>query len=69
MYVRFEIFTAATMKNAVFWDVAPCTSYVNRRSSEMSVYTRSIRHHIQEDDILQVECISAVLNSCVPSIL
>jgi hypothetical protein len=29
--VRFEVFTAVTMKNAVFWDVAPCTSCVNRR--------------------------------------
>jgi hypothetical protein len=23
-YVRFEVFTAVTMKNAVFWDVTPC---------------------------------------------
>jgi hypothetical protein len=23
-YVRFEVFTAVTMKNAVFWGVAPC---------------------------------------------
>jgi hypothetical protein len=30
-YVRFEIFTAVTMKNSVFWDVAPCSSCVNRR--------------------------------------
>jgi hypothetical protein len=22
--VRFEVFTAVTMKKAVFWDVAPC---------------------------------------------
>jgi hypothetical protein len=27
--VRFEVFTAVTMKNAVFWDVAPCRSCVN----------------------------------------
>jgi hypothetical protein len=26
LFVRFEIFTAVTMKNAVFWDVAPCIS-------------------------------------------
>jgi hypothetical protein len=26
---RFEIFTAVTMKNAVFWDVTPCGSYKN----------------------------------------
>jgi hypothetical protein len=29
--VRFEVVTAVTMKNAVFWDVAPCSSCVNRR--------------------------------------
>jgi hypothetical protein len=29
--LRIEVFTAVTMKNAVFWDVAPCTSCVNRR--------------------------------------
>jgi hypothetical protein len=28
--VRFEVFTAVTIKNAVFWDVALCTSCVNR---------------------------------------
>jgi hypothetical protein len=29
--VRFEVFTAMTMKNTVFWDVAPCRYFVNRR--------------------------------------
>jgi hypothetical protein len=29
--VRFEVFTAVAMKNAVFWDVVPCRSCVNRR--------------------------------------
>jgi hypothetical protein len=29
--VRFEAFTAVTMKNIVFWDVALCRSCVNRR--------------------------------------
>jgi hypothetical protein len=29
--VRYEVFTAVTMKNAVFWDVAPCRYCVNRR--------------------------------------
>jgi hypothetical protein len=24
--IRFEVFTAVTMKNVVFWDVAPCGS-------------------------------------------
>jgi hypothetical protein len=32
--VRFEVFTAVTMKNAVFWDVASCRSCVNRRLEE-----------------------------------
>jgi hypothetical protein len=34
-YVRFEDFTVVTMKNAVFWDVAPCSSCVNRRFGGM----------------------------------
>jgi hypothetical protein len=29
--VRFEVITAVTMQNAVFWDVAPCRYFVNRR--------------------------------------
>jgi hypothetical protein len=28
--VGFEVFTAVTLKNAVFWDVAPCSLCVNR---------------------------------------
>jgi hypothetical protein len=27
--VRFEVFTAVTMKNGVFWDVSPCGSFKN----------------------------------------
>jgi hypothetical protein len=30
-FVRYEVFTAVTMKNAAFWDVVLCRSYVNRR--------------------------------------
>jgi hypothetical protein len=30
-FVRFEVFTAVTMKNGVFWDVTPCGSCKNRR--------------------------------------
>jgi hypothetical protein len=29
--LRFEVFTAVTMKNAVFWYVMPCGSCKNRR--------------------------------------
>jgi hypothetical protein len=28
-FVRFEVFTAVTMKNGVFWDVTPCGSCKN----------------------------------------
>jgi hypothetical protein len=28
---RFEVFTAVTMKNGVFWDVTPRGSFKNRR--------------------------------------
>jgi hypothetical protein len=28
--VRFEVFTAVTMKKGVFWDVTPCGSCKNR---------------------------------------
>jgi hypothetical protein len=30
-YVKFKGFTAATMKNAVFWNVTPCDSCEDRR--------------------------------------
>jgi hypothetical protein len=33
-FVRFEVFTAVTMKNAVFLDVTPCGSCKNRRFGE-----------------------------------
>jgi hypothetical protein len=31
LFEQFEVFTAMTMKNGVFWDVTPCGSYKNRR--------------------------------------
>jgi hypothetical protein len=40
------------MKNVVFWDVAPCRPWVNRRSSETSVNPGSTQRHISENDIL-----------------
>jgi hypothetical protein len=30
-YVKFEFFTAVTMKNGVLWDVMPCDSSQSRR--------------------------------------
>jgi hypothetical protein len=40
-HVRFEVFTAVTMKNAVFWDKVPCRSCVNRR------FGKTCRLHLQ----------------------
>jgi hypothetical protein len=39
--VRFEVFTAVTMKNGVFWDVTPCGSCKNRRFGG----TQRLPHH------------------------
>jgi hypothetical protein len=35
VHVRFEVFMAVTMKNAVFWDVAPCRYCANNVSSHL----------------------------------
>jgi hypothetical protein len=32
--VRFEVFTAVTMRNGIFWDVTPCSSCKNWRFGE-----------------------------------
>jgi hypothetical protein len=40
--VGFEVFTAVTMKNAVFWDVAPCGFIINRR------FEGTCRLHLQD---------------------
>jgi hypothetical protein len=61
--VRFEVFTAVTMKNAVFWDVAHAGSSLTDfsalkmeaiRACETSVHARSTRRHIPEDGVLHV---------------
>jgi hypothetical protein len=31
MYVRFNVFMAVTMKNAIFWDLTLCGSCKNQR--------------------------------------
>jgi hypothetical protein len=31
IYVGFEVLTAVVMNVALFWDIAPCSPYVNRR--------------------------------------
>jgi hypothetical protein len=49
--VGSEVFTAVTMKNAVFLVVAPCRCCMNRNGGT-SVHTGSTRRHIPEDCIL-----------------
>jgi hypothetical protein len=44
IFVRFEVSTEVTMKNAVFWDVTLCGSCKN--------VTRATRRNIPEDCIL-----------------
>jgi hypothetical protein len=51
-HVRFEDFTAVTMKNAVFWNVTQCGSCKNRRFEGMSVLTRATQRNIPEVGIL-----------------
>jgi hypothetical protein len=64
-YVRVEIFSAVTRKNAVFWDVVTCRSCfcshlltqslkMEAISSEISVHTKFTWHHIPEDGIFPV---------------
>jgi hypothetical protein len=66
MLGRFEVFTAVTMKFAVYWDVTQCGSCQNRlispilitlmmealSSSETSILTRTTWRNIPEDGIL-----------------
>jgi hypothetical protein len=47
-YVGFEVFTAVTMKNAVFWDVAACGFIIRRRFGE------TCRLHLQRSNRLTV---------------
>jgi hypothetical protein len=37
-YVRFEVFTAVTKKNGVFWDVTPCGCLRTDVSEELSAF-------------------------------
>jgi hypothetical protein len=52
--VRFEVFTAVTMKNGVFWVVTPCGSCKNRR------FGGTWRRNNPEDTILDSRVIKAM---------
>jgi hypothetical protein len=38
VHERFEVFTAVTMKDGVFWDVTPCGSCKNRCMNQQTKY-------------------------------
>jgi hypothetical protein len=52
LVVWFEVFTAVTMKNSVFWDMVPCRSCVNWHFGGTSVHKISTRRHIPEYGII-----------------
>jgi hypothetical protein len=63
-YVGFEVFTAVTMKNAIFWGVAPCRcgrlnrlfggSYcLHLQGRKIRERRISVSSHTPEDGILQ----------------
>jgi hypothetical protein len=51
--VGCEVLTAVVMDFAVFWDIAPCSLYVNRRSTETSVHIRTKQCYVAENDNVQ----------------
>jgi hypothetical protein len=56
LLVRFEVFTAVTVKNSVFWDVTQCGSCRIRRFGGTS------RHNHQSDkNIVFLHCVRRLL--------
>jgi hypothetical protein len=50
--VGLEVYTAVTMKNAVFWDVAPCGSSKNRRFGETCPLLLQGRRNKEREEVL-----------------
>jgi hypothetical protein len=61
-HVGFDVFTAVTMKNALFWDVTPCASCMNRRFEENIASIIRMRR-ISELGTLAVQCTRASVAS------
>jgi hypothetical protein len=60
-FLRFKVFTAVIMKNVIFWDMALCSSCVNRRFGGM------YRLHLQGRKIrYRVTSVSRCLQTAVP---
>jgi hypothetical protein len=56
MKVRFEVFTAVTMKNGVFWVVTPCGSCKNPEDTILNNH-ESLKYCVQFDDYSVVDWI------------
>jgi hypothetical protein len=50
-FVRFAVFTAVTVKNAVFWAVMPCGFCKNRRFGETSALFLSVLRFLVTADV------------------
>jgi hypothetical protein len=67
--VRFEVFTAVTIKNAVFWDVESCRSCVNRRFGGIyRLHLQDRKIHEQGTNVSRIWLNSMVLVSNMVSI-
>jgi hypothetical protein len=60
-YVRFEVFTAVTMKNGVFWDVTPCDHVRTDVSEKHNAYFISVTRIGELGTTLAVRCVRRLL--------
>jgi hypothetical protein len=59
-YLGFEVFTAVTMNNTFFWDVAPSGFIINRRSEETCrTHLQGRRNNASVNSTLKMEVTSS----------
>jgi hypothetical protein len=59
--VRFKVFAAVTMKDAVFWDMTPCGSCKNRRF----LGTYHLHHRLTRIGELRITAVASNRNSLI----
>jgi hypothetical protein len=53
--VGFEVLTAEVMNTAIFWDMAPCSLYVNRLfGGKCHLHLQDRKSTVQETNVQQV---------------